>query len=125
MTTAFQGSSFQNNAFQIDGVTPVVADVVQGGKGDNDARRRGTFKPTGLPPIKRGKKAVPGVEARVAETHEIAKEVAREALATAPPLVEMTAAEIDFEIGKLLKKAMRTDGDEIVLLTLMAAAAVL
>ena len=95
------------------------AATITGGKGDNDKRRRTIFKPTGLPPRRAKGKALPAVEARVADTHEIAKEIAREPA----PAVTMTAAEIDREIGVLIRKTMRTEADEILLLTLMAAAA--
>ena len=108
--------------------------MLSGGKGDNEPsgkRRRSIFKPTGLLGPRRKIAEAPSTDQRVAETQEIAREIyeaARVARALhAKPetqtAIEMTPAEIDFEIGVLLKKAMRTADDEILLLTLMAAAA--
>ena len=86
-----------------------------GGKGDNDRkRRRSIYKPTGLPPYRNP------VEQRVAETHEIAKEVVR-AYQDVPvvPVARMSLAEVQ-EIGTLIRKQ---DDEEIVLLLMAASVA--
>ena len=69
-----------------------------GGKGDNKKRRKTIYKPTGLPPYRKP------VEQRVAETHEIAKEVVR-SYQDVPvvPVVRMSLAEVQ-EIGMLIRK---------------------
>lgn len=138
MTTAFQQSAFQDDAFQIDGAqAEAPAPPYKGGRGDNgDApRRKVPFKPTGLPPrstlkLKKAKDA--GVDRRLQESAEIAAEVAGslarelegERRATTPPITELTLQEVDREIGRLLRKRLRTEEDELLLLILMAAAAV-
>lgn len=107
-----------------------------GGTGDNNGQKGGTFKPSGLPPTR--SKAV---EKRVAETAQIQAEVLSELrqkidAATETPralddtiaeisllsLANMTPAEIDFEIGVLLKKSFRTDDEEALLMILAIAA---
>ena len=94
-----------------------------GGKGDNAAPNR-TFKPTGL--VDRTKlKEKTKVEERLAETAEIHAEVIAEAkqeFLSETPQVTMSLSEIDMEIGRLLRKVMRSDDEEVMLLILMAAA---
>jgi len=80
-------------------------------------KRRAIYKPTGLPPI--GRKTV---QERIAETHEIARQVAPVEV-DAKPVVQMSLAEIDAEIGALLRKKIRTEDEEIMLLVLLAIAA--
>jgi hypothetical protein len=100
-----------------------------GGKGDNgqDQRRRTIYKPTGLPHRRKDN------DARVKDTAEIHDAVLRDGRAEfidgvapaveQPPIMEMSGAEIDFEIAHLLHKKLRTHDDELLLLLLMAAAA--
>lgn len=135
MTTAFQRSAFQDNAFQID-------DTASGGKGDNAGgkeSRHPSFKPTGLvdrprKPVKEGRKEVSDrvdesrqIEAEIAG--RLAKEFSEETLniqqepPPVAPVEEMTLAEVELEIGVLLRKKLRTQEDEILILLLMAAAA--
>jgi len=112
-----------------------VIDALTGGKGDNaaDEKRkkkhgRTTFKPTGL--IDRPARKQTVVDARVEQSHDVAKEIAaeraaRESALRAPapqPVVTMTLAEIEREIATLLHKKLRTQDDEMILLLLMAAA---
>ena len=87
-------------------------------------------KPTGLieRPVKEGRK---DVEDRAAETAGIAAEIAGKLArefgeetqqAEAQKRIEqMTLAEVDFEIGVLLRKKLRTEEDEIMILLLIAA----
>ena len=123
MATAFQSDTFQNNAFQIEGGQ---APVVTGGKGDNERR---IYKPTGL--LERNERK--SVEDRVEDSRQIQAEVAGQLArelrgeieafeAFAKPVVRMSISEIDAEIGSLLRKRIRTEEDEIILLLLIAAA---
>ena len=103
-----------------------------GGKGDN---RRKTlhlpFKPLGLldRPYQT-KKAATQTEERIEETLKFQAEIAgrfarelREEIDTyQPPVKEMSLREIEAEIGTLLRKKVRSDEDEVMLLLLMAAA---
>ena len=108
---------------QVVGGTPPAPDPVvvkTGGKGDN---KRRIVKPTGLV----DRKATPTIQERIedsAQLHIEAKEQAREQFLELPvfqPIETMSQAEIDFEIGVLLRKKIRTEEDEILLLMLMMA----
>ena len=131
MTTAWQPSAFQNNAFQID---TVVQDVKTGTGGIDPVRR--IIKPTGILHLPKKGKLPEKVEQRIEEAAreqaEIANNLAKEfsgetqriaeANAAAATL-EMSMAEVDREIAALLQKKLRTQEDEILLLLLMVAAA--
>ena len=95
------------------------------------AGRRRPFKPTGLldrPKKKEGRKEVSDriedsrqIQAEIAG--KLAREFGEETIRLKKPeIVQMSAAEIDFEIGILLRKKIRTEEDDLVLLLLMAAA---
>lgn len=108
-------------------VPPPPDDVVKTGTGGIDPKRR-AYKPSGLLPRRDGRQQV---EDRIDESAIIHAEVnaklAREFEETevvAAPVITMSAAEIDWEIGLLLRKKMRTEEDEVLLLLLMAAASV-
>ena len=108
-----------------------VAAALVGGKGDNaPAKQRSSIKPTGL--VERRPEKRRDVEQRVEEAEEIHAEV-REVLAlefteetraieARPPIVEMALANVEAEIGSLLRKKLMTQEDEVLLLLLMAAA---
>jgi hypothetical protein len=101
---------------------PEVDAPPAGGKGDN-AGGRSIFKPTGLD-YRRPKKRKAPIEARVDGIREVAAEVAAEAAREfVMPIALMSLAEVDREIGMLLRKAVRTEEEDVILLTLMAAAA--
>ena|SRR6185295_6075467 len=114
-TSFFGGSFFGGEFFNQGGPQP---EAPRPPRPDDGPRRRtlGIIKPTGLGPRRKKKPEmalVPerdfgSVEARTPEP---------------PPIVTMSQAEIDMEIGLILRKKIRTEGDEIVLLLLMAAAA--
>lgn len=89
-----------------------------GGRKTLHAKRRNIFKPTGL--IDRPR----SVEERVEQTAEIAREVVGGTveITEAPPM-QFTEAEVNAEIGRLLRKHMRSQDDELILLLLMAASA--
>lgn len=82
-------------------------------------------------PRKEGRK---DVQARVDESRDIQAEIAgrlaREfadetvSLDAKTPVIEMSIAEIEFEIGVLLRKKLRNEEDEVLLLLLMVAATV-
>jgi hypothetical protein len=113
VATTFYGGSFFSGGFFGHART---------GPGGDD---RGIFKPTGL--VDRPRKAKTDVDRRVDETREIHAEIAgqlaRELHDTPdvhPPIVTMTLAEVDAEIGQLLRKTQRTQDEDILLLMLMA-----
>ena len=137
MTTAFQQSAFQwtpDKAFQIDAEAGAVK-TGTGGIDPGEGLRR-IVKPTGL--LHLPKKARADVEARIDDSRaiqaEIAGRLAREfseettaleafkAFQAFQPIDEMSLAEIDAEIGLLLKLKLRREEDEIMLLLLMSAA---
>ena len=97
-------------------------DTKTGGKGDNG--KRSTYKPTGLVDRPRS------VKDRVEDTRQIqaevagqlAKELRGEIEKFEQPVTKMSISEIDAEIGTLLRKRIRTEEDEIILLLLIAAA---
>ncbi len=86
--------------------------------------RRGIIKPTGLGPPK---KAKPEVQRRLDETREIHREVSEQFIRELgqdrefKPIAQMSMQEIDAEIGELLRKKLRTDEEELMLLMLMVA----
>ena len=135
MTTAFLSSAFQNNAFQIDAV--VVATVKTGTGGIDPQKRRRQkvhlpFKPTGLiaRPTKEGRK---DVQDRVDDSRQIQADIAEnlakefseetESLGELKPIAAMQLAEIESEIGLLLRAKIRREDDEMLLLLMMVAAA--
>ena len=100
-----------------------------GGKGDGK-RRILSVKPTGL--LDRPTKAVKPlsrVDERVEDSRQIQAEVAGELARQlredidreVPPVVMMDLAAVEAEIGRILRKKVRTDEDEVLLLLLMVA----
>lgn len=134
MSGIFNASIFNNTIFNTGESSAV--DVVKTGTGGIDGegtggtKRKGIVKPLGTLGLPRkGKKAV---EARVDESREIqaeiasrlAREFAEESVALETrPIASMSMAEIDFEIGAILRKQIRTEEDEAALILLMIAAA--
>lgn len=133
LDTAFQGTPFIG--VECVAEEPVVEEEEyrHGGKDD---KRRGKknliFKPTGIedrkpkPVVHEGRKTV---EERVEETRDIAaavREVAQQEFARAdqyqPTIETMTLAEIDAEIGLLMRKVYRSREDEEILMLLMLVA---
>ena len=129
MATSFFGGSFFGGEF-----------FNQGGAGarpDDGGRKRKLtlpFKPTGL--LGRPKAKDARVQERLDDASRIQAELAGklarefgdetqrfEAAREAKDIVEMSMAEVDREIGTLLRKKLRTDEDEVLLLLLMVAAA--
>lgn len=111
----FDGGFFGETEVVVEADAPEVPKT--GGKGDNSSRRR-IFKPTGLPPYREVRKPV---EDRIAETHVIAREVAEQY--EEQPIAQMALVDIEAEIGELLRKKLRTEDEEIMLLLLMAVVA--
>lgn len=120
------------NAWGI-GDAPPEEDAPHHGHGDGGKRRTlHIFKPTGLLErhYKSGRKTV---DERVRDSIEIHAEIAgrrapelsqqEEPLEPAPPVARMSLTEIDREIGALLRKKVRTEEDEMLLLILIAACA--
>ena len=99
-----------------------------GGKGDNEKRRYQPYKPTGILHLP---KKSPKVSERIDDSRAIQAEIAARlskefteeevARQEQVEVVRMSAAEVDFEIGILLRKKLRTEEEEVVLLLLMAA----
>lgn len=116
----------------ICGVSLIVtsATTKTGGKGDNPAKsRKSIIKPTGL--VDRKPEGIPEVEDRIQEAQEIALEVSREtekqftdASESDNILISMQLSDMDREISeslsKNLKKRIRTDEEEAMLLILLA-----
>jgi hypothetical protein len=119
----FDGPYFEGGFFGANSA-PAVEEVVRGGKGDNEKRRRrlNVFKPTGLPVTSRKPQ---DVDQRVADTRDIAAEIEREAGARESlhlePVTQMSLADIDREIKALMQVQMRTQEEEAMLLILLAA----
>src|SRR3990167_6308529 len=113
-----------------------IQEIIKTGTGgiDPTSRRRGIFKPTGTLHLPQKAKQT-RVDERLDDSRKIQAEVAatlaREfgaenaAIAAQPvPIDSMSMLEIDREIGALLRKKLRTEEDELMMLVLMAAAAV-
>lgn len=137
MATSFFGGAFFNGELFNDGGTPPVVEptLPLGGKGDNEKRRKEIFKPTGLAEKKAEPKLVEGrktIEERLEETKDIAeavREVASQEFAKADkyqkPIETMTLAEIDAEIGALMRLKYRNRDDEEMLMMLMLVSQVI
>lgn len=134
--TSFFGGSFFCGDFFNDGgpVPPPPDEAVKTGTGGidpGDARKRRTFKPTGL--LHLPVKARPTVKERVDQSAGIASDIAdklarefteeTQSLQTPTESVRMSLSEVDAEIGRILRKKVRTEEDEVLLLLLMAAVA--
>lgn len=134
MSGIFNPAAFNNAAFNIGGgvTPPVVEVVVKTGTGgiDPEKKRRTIVKPTGL--IERKKEGRLGVEARVDESRQIQAEVAaklareftEETLSIAAQtkrIEEMSMAEVDAEIGVLLRKQLQTEEEELMMLLMIAS----
>lgn len=123
MSGIFNASIFNNAVFNTGTAGAVVTpDVVKTGTGGIDPRRR-IVKPLGTLGVPRKGKAV--VDARIADSRaiqaEVAAQIAREFSEESSRTMSM--AEVHFEIGTLLRKAIRTQEDEATLIILMIAAA--
>ena len=129
----FNASIFNNTIFNTGEAGAVVEEVVKTGTGgiDQDKRRYPPVKPTGILHLpKKGKLPEP-VEKRIVEAFddraEIAERLAKEfgeETAQIPefkPIVQMTMAEVEAEIGVLLRKELRTREEEALLIILMAS----
>ena len=102
---------------------------------DGGRRGKGIFKPLGIlhlpkKPAPQGRKSV---DERARDSANVAAEVAAQVAREfgeesnriqVKPTVTMTMAEVNAEIGVLLRKKLRTEEDEIMLLMLMAASTV-
>lgn len=100
--------------------------------GRPDDGGRGIIKPTGLDGY-RPRREDEALQKRLQESADdalaiserLAREFAEEnaVLARQTPIVSMTLKEIDREIGILLRRKLKTEEDDVLLLTLMAASA--
>ena len=127
---------FGSGGEQGEGEPPPDAVVVKTGTGGIDPLRRHIIKPTGILhlPVKARPSVKERAEASASIAAEVAQRLAREfteetaALETAKqatrqPVVAISLAEVDAEIGALLRKKLRTEEDEVMFLILMAAVA--
>ena len=130
-SSAFSTSAFSTSAFDF-GATPTPTPDTGpplGGKGDNEKRRYQPYKPTGILHLP---KKSPKVSERIDDSRAIqaeiaarlAKEFTEEEVARQEQVevARLSAAEVDFEIGILLRKKLRTDQEELLLVLLMASA---
>jgi hypothetical protein len=115
---------------------PVEQVLVKTGTGGIDPqRRRSIVKPTGTLHLPKKSKQT-RVDERVDDSREIQAEVAAKlarefgdenaalrAKPQAAPVAQMSMLEVEREIGQLLRKKLRTEEDELMMLVLMAAAA--
>ena len=135
MSGIFNASIFNNAIFNTGLAGDVAVKTGTGGIDPKTGKRRIPFKPTGLIERQR-KEGRKTVDDRADESAQIAAEVAAkvarefseesrqiEARTAEPPIVQMSMAEIDFEIGILLRKKLRTEEDELMLVLMLAAAA--
>lgn len=119
------------DGFSEAGAVEEEEDVVKTGTGGidpGDGLRR-IYKPTGLLDRKK-----PDIERRIEESREIHAEVlgriAKELrdsvveieLSEFKAIQDMTRAEVDFEIGALMHKQLKSEEEEILLLMLLAVA---
>lgn len=123
MSGIFNASIFNNAAFNVGDVG--ATDVVKTGTGGIDPKKhKGIYKPLGTLGLPKKK-----VEQRVDDSRQIQAEVAAKLAEEfseeikAKPIPKMTMAEVEYEIGALLKKTLRTQEDETMLVLLMIAAA--
>ena len=108
-----------NNAIFNTGASIVVDEVIKTGTGgiDPKRKRRTIYKPTGL--LARKEEGRVGVEQRVEETREIHQEIKDEialSFREEIPISAMTLAEIDKEIGILLRKKIDAEDEEMMML---------
>lgn len=127
MSGIFNSSIFNNAAFNVGDVGAV--DVVKTGTGGID-KRRNIVKPLGTLGLPKDKKAnKQRLESRVEDSKEIQAEVAAklarefsEESDIKAPIAKMTMAQVELEIGTILRKQVRTREDEVMLILLMVAA---
>ena len=128
-SAAFDTNAFSTDAFDFGAVTPATdTGPPLGGKGDNE-KRRSTYKPTGILHLPQKS---PQVAERIDDSRAIqaeiaarlAKEFTEEEVARQEQVevARLSAAEVDLEIGILLRKKVRTDQEELLLVLLMASA---
>mgnify|MGYP001612067019 CR=1 FL=1 len=129
MPNFFGGEFFDGGFYEYSGVARSGGGGIEG---KQTKKRYPPFKPTGLlhlPKKKTTTKAEETVETRLQETHaervEIAdrltKEFTKETEARFRPIQTMSMAEVEAEIGVLLRKEQKTREDEIMLFILIAA----
>lgn len=119
--------------YQLGEAASAVAKTGTGGIDQITGKKRyPPVKPTGLLHLpKKAREKRKRVEERVEESRELqaeiaarlAREFAEETaeITAFKPMAEMSMAQIDAEIGLLLRKKLRNDEDEMMLLLLMAA----
>lgn len=121
MSGIFNAAIFNNAVFNTGEVSDVAVKTGTGGI-DPHRRRRTIYKPTGLVSKKAPQEII---EQRVEEARETHKEIAREIALSfreevqVKPISQMTISEVDQEIGKILRKKMQTEEEEMIMLLMM------
>lgn len=125
MSGIFNPNVFSTIIFNTGTAGQVVEVVVKTGTGgiDPQRKRKTIYKPTGL--LDR-----PRVQTRIEETRDIHAEVAgrlsrefiEEPNTQTKPIAEMTAAEVDREIGLLMREKIRKEDEDDMMLVMMIAA---
>jgi hypothetical protein len=110
----FDGPFFSGGFF---GEAEEQSEPIKARPGDEGRKRKSIYKPTGLPPFRKT------VEERVEETRQIAREIHEPVAVVVQPVAQMSLNDIEAEIGELLRKKIRTEDEEIMLLLLLVAAA--
>lgn len=121
-TSFFGGAFFGGEFFNTPSVVADVEDATRARPDDGPrrtlkAKGRSIYKPTGFVDRPRS------VKERVEQTAEIAREIGTGSSGEPVPVTEMALADVEREIGVLLRKKLRTEEDELILLLLMAASA--
>lgn len=123
MSGIFNSFLFNNTIFNT-GDAGVVIKTGTGGI-DPEKKRRTIYKPTGL--LARKPEGQKGVEQRIDESKQIQREVFEEVIASKlqvdlKPIQSMTSAEVDREIGILMReKVLAEEEDEMMMLMMMIA----
>lgn len=122
-TSFFGGAFFGGEFFNTPSAVVTVEEATRPRPDDGPRKtlkaKRRAYKPTGL--IDRPR----SVQERFEQTAEIARDVVARGTGSPdePAVTEMALAEVEREIGLLLRKKLRTEEDELILLLLMAASA--
>lgn len=131
MSGIFNASIFNNAVFNTGTAGPVVIpEVVKTGTGgiDPERKRRTIYKPTGLPWALKKPQGQEGVEQRILETRDIHREILGEIQprvelqeVSFKPIEAMSSAEIDREIGILMREKLAKEDEEDTMTVLMMA----
>ena len=126
MSGIFNPNVFNATIFNTGESSEVIKTGTGGIDGGGKGKHKGIVKPLGT--LGLPKKTRKAVEVRVDESREIQAEIASRLArefseeVEQKPIAKMTMAEVESEIGTLLRKQIRTEEDETMLILLMMAA---